>query len=198
ARAPARVCPSFAACAEACATADAGAQCYEASLFALEGATDGGRDLAAVARFAALACDQGEGRGCVRASRTDDALRALPSQCEAGQAEACELLVPLLEAADAGADAAARAARATQLLEAACAKPEPFACARLGSARLTGRLGPADVKGGVALLEQACTAGVAGACVELALELSRGRPPALEADPARALKFGRMARELSR
>lgn len=189
---PAKVCGSFTACADACSGGDAGAQCYEAALFTLEG-VDGGRDLAAVTRFAGLACDQGDGRGCMRAGRGDDALAVLPRQCDDGSSEACELLVPLLK----GAAAEARAAQAVKLLEAACEKPEPFACARLGSAKLNGRLGAADVKGGLALLERACTHGVAGACIELAMEYSRGRPPDLDRDAPKALEFGRKAKALS-
>lgn len=198
AQAPPRPCPDFVRCGEACAGGDAGAQCYEASLFALEGGTDAGRDLAAVARLAGQACDQGEGRGCVRAGRSADALRALPAQCEAGLSEACELLVPLLRDADAGAEAEARGGQATGMLEAACERGDPFACARLGSTFTDGRLGKTDLKAGVALLERACEAGVAGACIEAALLLGKGRPPALEADQRRAAQLGRIAGELSR
>ncbi len=194
---PARSCESLTSCAGACAAGDAGAQCYEAALFAVEGGADGGRDLAGLTRFAGLACDQGDGRGCVRAGRMGDALQTLPRQCDEGLTEACELLASLLRDADAGADAEARAAQAVRLLEAACAKPEPFACARLGSARLNGRLGAADVKGGMTLLERACTAGVAGACIELAMEYSRGRPPDFDRDAPKALEFGRRAKALS-
>lgn len=120
---PAKVCDSAAACADACNAGDAGAYCYEAALFTLEGSADGGRDLAGVTRFASLACDQGDGRGCMRAGRAEDALVKLPQQCDDGLSEACELLVPLLK----GADSEARAAQAVKLLDAACAKPEPFA-----------------------------------------------------------------------
>jgi TPR repeat protein len=196
AKEPPKACPSFTACAAGCEDGGHAALCYEASIFAF-GTPDAGRDLQAVVQFANLSCEGGDGRGCVRANRPADALGKLPAQCETGDAEACELLIPLQREHGDAAAADATAVRARALLEVACKAPEPFACARLGSALIGGRFGKLEAKEGAAVLERACEAGVAGACIELALALTRGVPPELEKDAPKAALLGKRARLLS-
>lgn len=189
-----RSCASLDACLGAC---DGGVAsgCYDATLFLLEARGEAGRDLSPIAGLAGRACDGGDGRGCARAERFEDATRLLPAQCEGGDIEACELWFSSSSSLDAGVTAARAAARAHALLEAAC-ESQPWACARLGSSLTRARLGVTDVKRGIALLEQACDAGVAGACIEATLIFTRG-VPGIEPDPSRAAKAGRRARELS-
>ncbi len=192
--APPRACGSSELCAKACEGGQGGA-CYEAALFAF--AQRGPqRDLAQVGKWAGLACDRGDGRGCARAARAEEAGRWLPVQCEAGEVEACELLVTWARDADAGTIIPFAVEKTFALLEIACARTEPWACGRLGSLLARGRLGKVDPSRGVKLLEQACEQGVAGACLEAALIFSRGLP-GIDVDPARAAKYGRSARELS-
>ncbi|MBL8915134.1 MAG: sel1 repeat family protein [Archangium sp.] len=188
-----RSCASLEACLAGCDGGVPGA-CYDGTLFILE-TRGAARDLTPIAALTSLACERGDGRGCARASRLDDALRLLPAQCEGGDVEACELWYSSALSLDAGVTARGAAARAHALLETACVD-QPWACARLGSSLARGRLDVTDVKRGVALLEQACEAGVAGACLEATLAFSRGLP-GLAPDPERAAKTGRRARELS-
>jgi TPR repeat protein len=193
-----RACPDFDRCAAACEGPEGAASCYDAAGLALEGSRDGGRDLEVVNALLRQACARGDGRGCLRVNQVEDARRHLPRQCDEGNAEACELWAVVLEGEDAGVDAASRLSQAARLLEAECSRGEPFACARLGSARIAGRLGARDAKAGLSLLERACEAGVAGACAELALTFTRGLPPDVPPDARRAASFGKRARELSR
>lgn len=190
-----RSCSTFERCLAACEGGQGGA-CYDASVFAFSQRLDAGRDLTQVARLAGLACDRGDGRGCVRAARLEEAGQRLPGQCEAGEVEACELLVTWAHEADAGTLATTAAQKTVALLEAACARPEPWACSRLGSMLARGRLVKAEPARGVKLLERACELGVAGACLEATLIFTRGLS-GVEPDPARAAKWGRSARELS-
>jgi TPR repeat protein len=189
-----RSCGSFEACVTAC-EAGRGAACYDASLFAFEARVDAGRDLSLVSRFVGLACDAGEGRGCMRAQKLAEAGRLLPAQCEGGDAEACELLFTWAQGEDAGTVGTTAAAKALALLDAAC-PTQPWACAREGSLLVRGRIGVTDIPRGVKLLERACDDGVAGACLEATLIFSRGLAD-FPADPARAAKMARSARELS-
>jgi TPR repeat protein len=188
-----RSCVSYDACLSAC---DAGTAsgCYDATLFLLE--MRDGRNLSAIPPLTALACERGDGRGCVRAERFEDATRLLPGQCDAGSAEACELWFTSAQRLDAGV-ALEASRRAHSLLETACDEKQAWACARLGSMLARGRLGVTDVKKGVRLLEASCEAGVAGACLEATLIFTRGLPD-FEPDPARAAKTASRARELSR
>ena len=119
-----------------------------------------------------------------------------PPSATAEKLEACELLTTWYLGLDAGTEAAAAGAKARALATKACDGGDPFACARAGSALLSGWLGVEDPKEGARLLERACEGGVAGACIELGLALAKGRP-GLDPDPARALKLRSAARELS-
>lgn len=187
-------CAPLSACLAAC---DGGqsAACYEASRLWVDPA-DGGRDLAGAQRLAAVACEKGDGRGCVRASVPEKAGLLLPAQCEAGQLEACELLVNWYRELDAGVQASEAFSRTRALATRACEAGDPFACARLGSALLSGWLGTEDPKEAARLLDKACEGGVAGACIELGLALAKGRP-GLDPDPARSARLRSAARELS-
>jgi uncharacterized protein len=203
---PPRPCAPLSACLLACERGERGA-CYEASRLWVDPA-DGGRDLPGAQRLAAQACDKGDGRGCMRATAlpaadagqvADYALaagRLLPASCEGGELEACELLTSWYLEQDAGVEAASTGAKARALALKACDGGDPFACARAGSALLSGWLGVRDPKEGARLLEQACDAGVAGACIELGIALATGRP-GLEPDPARSLRLRSAARELT-
>lgn len=199
-------CANLAACLEACDRGEP-RECYEASRLWVDPA-DGGRDLPGAQRLAAVACEKGDGRGCVRATAlppadagqlaelSQAAARLLPPQCEGGEAEACELLYTRLRDLDAGAAASAAATRARALATRACDAGEAFSCARLGSALLSGWLGSEEPGEAARLLEKACEGGVAGACLELGLALAKGRP-GLPPDPARSARLRSAARELS-
>ncbi|MDP1823199.1 MAG: hypothetical protein Q8L48_08160 [Archangium sp.] len=199
-------CANLAACLQACERGEP-RECYEASRLWVDPA-DGGRDLTGAQRLAGVACEKGDGRGCVRAGAlpTADAGqlaefsraagRLLPQQCDAGELEACELLFARLRELDAGVEAATAASRARTLATRACEGGDSFSCARLGSALLSGRLGTEEPGEGARLLDKACEGGVAGACLELGLALVKGRP-GLAPDPARAVRLRSAARELS-
>lgn len=165
---PVKACADLASCAKACKAPSVGGNgCYDAAVFAMESGPDGGPDLTAVTMYAALACDKGDGRGCLRASRPGDAMKVLPAQCERGEAEACELLAGVKTEADAGADAAVAAKRAKKILQDKCEDGDGAACGRLGSALLNGRLGRADPKQALTWLDKACRKGHATSCEEL-------------------------------
>lgn len=197
-------CAPLSACLAGCERG-APAACYEASRLWVDPA-DGGRDLPGALRMAALACEKGDGRACMRATAlpaadagkdfAQAAGQLLPTQCDGGELEACELLTTWYLGLDAGTEAAAAGAKARALATKACDGGDPFACARAGSALLSGWLGVEDPKEGARLLERACEGGVAGACIELGLALAKGRP-GLDPDPARSLKLRSAARELS-
>jgi TPR repeat protein len=198
-----RPCAPLSACVAACERGESGT-CYEASRLWVD-PVDGGRDLPGAQRLAAHACEKGDGRACVRATALPSpdggdfdlaAARLLPGQCQAGDLEACELLTTRSLALDAGVEAAAAGAKARALATKACDAGDPFACARAGSALLSGWLGVEDPREGARLLEKACEAGVAGACIELGIALATGRP-GLDPDPARSLRLRSAARELS-
>jgi TPR repeat protein len=160
--------------------------CYQMGLVHLLGA-DGPRDASRAAPLLQQACDGGEASACVELAFAYDAERAdaqvLPRDveradalfasaarlsekaCDGGDPHGCGGLAWLYTM---GRGVAARdLPRAARLLQKGCERGDALLCRRLGNVYAQGEGVEKDAAKAVALLQQACTAGVRPACQDV-------------------------------
>lgn len=140
-----------------------------------------------------IACDGGEGEGCLTLAHytdSDDAVWHSLRGCELDLADACRYVGVALER-DGRAEAAIEYYdRAIELWEEQCDE-DPVRCATLAAVLEQGGGPPADASRARVFAERACRGGVATSCHALGDDLRWGR--GVEANDARAIEFLTMA-----